>query len=53
MLEYTQTVNLKIYALRGIKLNKLSGLRNKVSVVAEEDPDKRVQKIAEGVLSGL
>lgn len=53
MMEYTVTVNLKIYALRGIKLNKMSSLKDKVSELTEEDQDKRVQKIAKDVLSGL
>ncbi len=53
MMEYTVTVNLKIYALRGIKLNKMSSLKDKVSELTEEEQDKRVQKIAKDVLSGL
>ncbi len=53
MMTYNKTANLKIYALRGIKLNKMSSLKDKVSKLAEDDPDKRIKRLAEDVLSAL
>lgn len=53
MLTYTKTANLKIYALRGIKLNKMSSLKDAVQKLAEEDKDKRIKTLASDVLESL
>ncbi len=53
MMTYNKTANIKIYALRGIKLNKMTSLKDKVSKLAEDDPDKRIKRLAEDVLSTL
>ena len=53
MLTYTKTANLKIYALRGIKLNKMISLKETVQKLAEDDKDKRIQNLASDVLDSL
>lgn len=53
MLSYTKTNNLKIYGLRGIKLNKFKGLKDKVEELAKDNNPVQIIRIAKDVLKEL
>jgi HEAT repeat protein len=46
-------VAIRLYGLRGIRLNRLGSLREKVRVLAEEDPHPSVRREAQLVLEAL
>ncbi len=52
---FLQSPNLsvRLYGLRGIRLNHLSALREKVRTLAEEDPHPAVRREAQAVLEAL
>ncbi len=53
MLEYTKTMNLKIYGLRGIKLNKFISLKGKVEELTTDKNPQQIRKIAKDTLEAL
>jgi HEAT repeats/PBS lyase HEAT-like repeat len=53
MLSYESTYNLKLYALRGIKLNKFSSLKQEVEKLTSEETAATVKKLAIDVLKNI
>ncbi len=53
MLSYDKTLNLKIYALRGIKLNSLSSLKEEVESLTTDETPGAVRKLAIDVLKSI
>lgn len=53
MLDYTKTLNLKIYGLRGIKLNNFSSLKEKVKNFTTKKYPEQIKKIAQDTLDSL
>ncbi len=53
MLEYTKTMNLKIYGLRGIKFNKISSLKGRVEELTTDKNPKQIRQIAKDTLEAL
>jgi HEAT repeat protein len=53
MLSYEKTLNLKLYALRGIKLNSITSLKSEVEKFTSEDSHSAIQKLALDVLKEL
>jgi len=53
MLSYESTYNLKLYALRGIKLNSLASLKQEVEKLTSEDTPATVKKLAIDVMKSF
>lgn len=53
MLSYEKTLNLKIYALRGIKLNSITSLKAEVENLTGEETPGAVRKLALDVLKSI
>ena len=53
MLSYDKTLNLKLYALRGIKLNRISSLKAEVENLTTEGTHNAVKKLALDVLKNI
>ncbi len=53
MLSYDKTLNLQIYALRGIKLNSISSLKSEVEGLTGEETPGAVRKLAMDVLKSI
>jgi len=53
MLSYDKTLNLKLYALRGIKLNRFSSLKNEVENLTTDGTHDTIKKLALDVLKNI
>ncbi|MCK5200800.1 MAG: HEAT repeat domain-containing protein, partial [Spirochaetales bacterium] len=53
MLNYDTTLNLKLYALRGIRLNSLNSFRDEVESLTSEETTNVIRKLAIDVLGEL
>ncbi len=53
MLDYTVTMNLKIYGLRGIKLNKISSLKGRVEELTTDKNPRQIRQIAKNTLESI
>jgi len=53
MLGYDKTINLKLYALRGIRLNSMSSLKDDVELLTGEDNPDSIRKLAIDVLKDI
>ncbi len=53
MLSYDTTLNLKLYALRGIRLNSLNSFKEEVETLTSEETTKVIRKLAIDVLGEL
>ena len=53
MLSYDKNVNLKLYALRGIRLNSISSLKNDVELLTGDDNPNSIKKLAVDVLKDI
>ena len=53
MLSYDTTLNLKLYALRGIRMNSLKSFREEVENLTSEETTRVIRKLAIDVLSDL
>ncbi len=53
MLSYEKTLNLKLYALRGIRLNSISSLKSEVESLTTEETPGAVKKLALDVLKEI
>ena len=53
MLAYDKNINLKLYALRGIRLNSISSLKDDVELLTGEDNPNPIRKLAIDVLKDI
>jgi len=53
MLGYDKNINLKLYALRGIRLNSISSLKDDVELLTGEDNPNSIRKLAIDVLKDI
>ncbi len=53
MLGYEKTMNLKIYGLRGIKLNKITRFKSRVEELTTDKNPKQIRQIARDTLESL